>query len=136
MFSNAMLWNGFLTAVEFDLKVSLPLLREVVLALNTAPNIAQNPEIAKEICPTLELTTIGFVILTFVPDEQFPTSIDPMKFMEAFQVFCLPPEVTLAEPAVGAFDKMQHIQFSRWNVTKVAPKIAQRFPFLKRYAAG
>jgi len=135
-FSNAMIWNGFLTAVESDLKLSLPRLREVVLALNMAPNIAKNPEIAREICPNLPMTTIGFVIMMFVPDEAFANPLDPMGFMEACGVFSLPSEVSLDEPEVGAFERMRTIDFGRWSDTKVPAKIAQRFPFLKNYATG
>jgi hypothetical protein len=132
-FSNAMIWNGFVTALESDLKLSVPLLRDVVIAVNMAPNIAERPEIAKEVCPSLTITTITFVLLMFVPDDVFPRPLAPFNFMDAYAVTALPTEISLPEPIIPISDQLRGLRLERWNMAAPTPKELKKFPYLKKY---
>jgi hypothetical protein len=132
-FSNAMIWNALITALESDLRIALPFLREVVLAVNMAPSIAEKPEIATEICPRLSLTTVCFVLQMFVPDESFPNLLNAMDFMERYKVFSIPPEVTLPNPDAVGFDKIDDMQLERWNRRRIDKALAKEFRYLAAY---
>jgi hypothetical protein len=130
-----MVWNGFITALENDLRIALPLLREVVLLLNMAPSIAENPEIALEICPKMSLPTMCFVLQMFVPDEVVTKPLNAMGFMERYNVFSMPPEVSLPDPDAFGFDRITDMQLERWNVRKLGPSVAKKFKYLKAQLA-
>jgi hypothetical protein len=135
MFSNAIVWNGFVTAVDLDLRISLPLLREVVLAVNMAPMIAENPPLAKDICPSIPLNVVAFVLMTFTPDEDFPKPIDPMKFMETFEIWGLPPDMNLPEPDASEFVPLVGLKWERWRKWRLDGETLEKFPFLKNYVS-
>jgi hypothetical protein len=134
-FTNAMIWNTFISALENDLRVSLPFLREVVLLLNMAPTIAERPQIAVEICPKLALTTVGFVLQMYMPDETFPTQLNATPFMERYKVFNMPREVTLPDLDAMGFDNITDMQLERWNVRNLGPVLSKQFKYLAAYLA-
>jgi hypothetical protein len=134
-FSNAMIWNGLMTAIEGDLRISLPILRELVLAINMAPSIAERPEIAKEVCPMLSLTLIAFVVMMFTPDENFPRPVNAIRFMEFYSILGLPAEITLPDVEIRTFDQLPQMRLDRWKLAGLPPKMASKFPYLARYLA-
>jgi hypothetical protein len=129
-FSNATTWNSFLTATESDLRLALPLLREVVFALNMAPMICEKPDIVQEICPNLPVNVLVFMIMTFAPDEALPTPINPVKFMEAFSVSGLSPQVSLPTPDMAGFVPLPGIAWQRWKKFRFDPATVRKFPFI------
>jgi hypothetical protein len=130
-----MIWNGFITALETDLRISLPFLREVVLALNMAPSIAEDPEIALEVCPKLSLPIICFVLQMFVPDDTFPEPLNAMNFMEKFNIFRMPAEVVLQEQDAIGFNRINDMNLERWNVRKLGQNVVKQFGYLSQYLA-
>jgi hypothetical protein len=135
IFTNAIVWNTFVSAVDSDLRITLPLLREVVLAINMAPTIAEKPEIAREICPHLSLQVIGYLLMMFAPDGAFPTPIDTMRFMETFEIWAVPSEVKLPPVQLTGFDNIPEIKWDRWRDWKGDPATLSKFPFFTDYIA-
>jgi hypothetical protein len=129
-FSHAMTWNSFLTVSDTDAGVPLPLLREVVFALNMAPMLCDNPQIAREICPTLPVSILVFMVMNFAPDEALPEPINPVKVIDALALDGLSPQVTLPTPEVKGFVPLPGMAWQRWKKFKFDRATLHRFPFI------
>jgi hypothetical protein len=98
-----------------------------------APNIAEHPEIAKEVCPSLSITTIMFVLLMFIPDDAFPMPLAPFDFMDAYGITAVPTEISLPDPVFPICDQLQGLRLERWNMVTPTPEALKKFPYLKKY---
>jgi hypothetical protein len=132
-FSNAMRWNGFLTAIELDLRISLPLLREVVIGLNMAPTIAANPEIVKEICPNLPIPVLTFLLMMFAPDDVVKQPINLIKFTEMYDIQAFTTRVALPEKDVEGFWDIKGLMLDNWSHRRFDPQTLEEFRWLAKY---
>jgi hypothetical protein len=129
-FSNSMVWNTAITAIQADLRLELPSLREVVLALNMAPAISLNPEIAKEICASVPVSIICFILSQFATDDDFPIPVDPSTFKAFYASQDLSKVVPLPEPQPVGFDRIRDLDLGRWNARKISSAVQAEFPYL------
>jgi hypothetical protein len=132
-FSNSMIWNSAVTGVQSEMEVELPWLRELVLAINLAPTIAQTPDLVADICPNVPVTAVAFILHRFVPDSNVPLPLDTFRFMEKFKIFGHPESVVMPEPELVGFDEIGDIDIDLWNVRNLSMRIRKAFPYLSDY---
>jgi hypothetical protein len=128
-----MIWNSAVSSVQSEVKVEFPLLRELVLALNLAPTIAQMPELALEICPNVPISVVCFILCKFVPDLNVPAPLDAFTFMQHYKIMEQPYNVSMPESEFVGFDEIGDIDTEVWNVRKLSPKLQKVFPYLEGY---
>jgi hypothetical protein len=132
-FSNTSIWNAFLTVLETDLRISLAVLREFVLAVNMAPVIAENPELASELCPGLRPVVVAFCLKSFAPDESMAAVVSPDRFMAHFGIEEIPETMEYASSSVMGFAKVYGFHWERWSKRKLGRLAVQNFPSLEQY---
>jgi hypothetical protein len=132
-FSNAMRWNDFLTAIELDLRISVPLLREVVVGVNMAPTISANPEIVKEICPNVTIPVLTFLLMMFAPDDVIKEPINLIKFTEMYDIQAFTTRVVLPEKDVEGCWDIQGLKLESWSLRRFDPQTLEEFRWLAKY---
>jgi hypothetical protein len=128
-----MQWNGFLTAIELDLKISLPLLREVVVSLNMAPTISASPEIVKEICPNIPIPVLAFLLMMFAPDDVIKQPISLIKFTEMYDIQAFTTMVAFPEKDVEGFWDIRGLKLENWSLRRFDPQTLEEFGWLTKY---
>jgi hypothetical protein len=132
-FSNSMIWNTAITVLQSEMDLELSWLREVILAINMAQKITDNPDLVTEICPHVPLPVVCFILHRFLPDSNLPTPLDTFQFMGHFQIFIQPESITMPEPELVGFDQIEDIDIDLWNVRNLSPRIQRTFPYLQYY---
>jgi hypothetical protein len=132
-FANAVRWTSFLSAADMDHRINLPILREVALALNMAKAICDKPKFAREICPTLPVDIIAFLLMMFAPDNTITTPINAVRFMESYHIRGLSPEVAMPAADPAAFVPVEAIPWKRWIGTRFDEETLITLPFLANY---
>lgn len=80
-FTNAIIWNTFLTTLDSDAHLTFKLLREGISALIMAPNIAKSPTLADEICSDLSKVLVAYILMNYIPDDVLNQPINPLLFI-------------------------------------------------------
>jgi hypothetical protein len=132
-FTNAIVWSSFLTTLQADLDISLPYLKEFVLALNMAPAFRDTPDLAPEVCPNIPLPVIAYLMASFVPDKLYTSKLSPVVFMREHKLAEIPKSPFLPDPELVRFVPLPEIPWDKWPACNFAPKALQAFPFIRNY---
>lgn len=84
LFSNAILWNSFISAFISDERIELETLREIISVLIMANGISEDPTMKNEIAPHTEPKIVLFIMKNYHPDVMMPQIINSDKFIQAF----------------------------------------------------
>lgn len=135
MFSNAVVWNSFMTAFEGVQRLQFHNLRQSVCALVMAKNLT-TPETSQEIistlCPDLDKKLLVYFMKNYRPDPMMPEKIDAKWLMERLEVedFVSYGTVKPREPpldSVGA-----GLNILEWNNVVIPASTARAFPYFKK----
>jgi hypothetical protein len=132
-FEKAIVWSSFLTTLEADFSIPLPYLQELVRAMNMVPAICEEPELTLELCPSLPLATVAFLVAHFVPDNLHPESLTPDLILAKCGLQSVPTEPIVPPPAFMRFVPVSDIPWENWTECKFEPGAHQAFPFLNKY---
>jgi hypothetical protein len=135
-FQNAVIWNSLVNAYENDERVPLPLLREAISGLMMAANIAKDPSLIPEICPSLPPIVCVFFCKHFHPDETVTHPINCAPLLQAFKLTEVPAQVE-PFPMVVELDFKQlapAAALQDWCRFALGEPCIREAPFLKPFA--
>ena len=136
-FTNGMVWNSFLTALESDERISMKSLRGVISTFVMAPNIATAPEMTREICPTLPPIVVAFILQNYHQDANVPEAIKAGAFLKAHKIKSVPEVLDKLEPVDKASDSLafQSAKLHNWSVCREDEELLTHYSFMREYAS-
>jgi hypothetical protein len=133
-FSNAVVWNSFVTAFESMNQFSFCFLRQIVSVLILAGNFASEDcasELRTEVAPDIDPKLLIFLLKNYHTDELMPKMIDYERVARKFGI-ALDDNCTLmkrsALPDITPVASGLYVE--RWNWVEVSPELRRRWPFL------
>ena len=140
MFSNAIVWNSFITAFETVEKHPLDSLRQSVCAMVMAKNLT-TPESSQEIivtlCPDLDKKLLVYFMKNYRPDEMMPDPIDYERFREMMEVDDVISYGTVKPREVTSFSSAgEKLNYMEWNNVVITAPVSRAFPYFIAYVKG
>ena len=140
MFSNAVVWNSFITAFETVEKHPLDSLRQSVCAMVMAKNLT-TPESSQEIivtlCPDLDKKLLVYFMKNYRPDEMMPDPIDYERFREMMAVDDVISYGTVKPREVTSFSSAgEKLNYMEWNNVVITAPVSRAFPYFIAYVKG
>ena len=136
-FTNSMMWNSFLTAMENDERISMPVLRQVVSALVMASSISKQPDMADEVCPDVPKVVVTFILMNYVTDKNQPEKVKPLNFAKRCKISEIPEVLEPMSPCDDIdYSRLLHAaNLTNWNQCGKDEEILHEFSYIATYAA-
>lgn len=145
MFTNAIVWNSFMSALLGDERIDLNTLREVVFVLIMANGIAEDPSLKNDIAPHIDPKVVLYIMKNYHPDIMLPQPIKVDGFVSHF--FSCTKEEAFREietekvPEVPVMvtiknykeDIKDGLDLDRWNKTTVNENMRKNYKWLAKY---
>ncbi|OHT08209.1 hypothetical protein TRFO_23364 [Tritrichomonas foetus] len=137
-FTNSMIWNSFLTAVENDERISLDVLRQAISGLIMASNISTSPDLSDDVCPSIPKPLIAFFLKNYQKDENITNELKTKDFLKVYKISKIPQTYEEMKPKPNTIEwkaLKENILIGNWNKIDKDEPIASFYPFLSRYVA-
>ncbi|KAH0792517.1 hypothetical protein GPJ56_003694 [Histomonas meleagridis] len=135
-FSNAIQWNSFITILDGDYSIYLPLFREAVSVLMMSTSLCASPEIKADIIKLLTPLTVLKILEIQKPDELMPVENNVSDFCEYFglshDMEFKPINVNYEN---GFDDEILKCLPNEWIQNTFPKEILDEFPFMNMFFA-
>jgi hypothetical protein len=133
-FSNAVVWNSFVTAFESMHQFSFSFLRQIVAILILAGNFASEDcasELRSEVAPDIDPKLLIFLLKNYHTDELMPKIVDYERVARKFGI-SLDDNCTLLKrsPLPDITSVASGLYVERWNWAELSPELKRKLPFL------
>jgi len=131
-FSNSAQWSSFLSAFESDKSIILPKTRQTVFVIMMAHNIALDPTLKNEICPSLDNSFILYILKNFQYDDSVSIPIPYDNFSKFFGVYNdrIPEEDATPIPLIYE-SIIEGISLNSFKNIVIDDIISELYPYMK-----
>lgn len=139
-FTNAIIWNSFITAFEGVQHYPMKQLRQAVQSLVMAPNMCRLDDadgakaIKESLCPDIELSLILYFLKNYHTDSMMQEPIPIKNFIQIFN----PPDIATygkVNPVdVDNFDRAgESVRLGNWSQCTLSHDVLDKFPYFMKY---
>ncbi|OHT09965.1 hypothetical protein TRFO_20944 [Tritrichomonas foetus] len=134
-FSNAMMWNSFLSAFENDERLSLPNIRNYISALIMAQAISEKPEMKNDICPELDSRLVAYIIGHYKKDMNITHTLKIKPYLKKFKLKSAPSKFNpLPEPdKFEISDIAESLNLTNWCVCNKDEECVNVYSYIASY---